>query len=55
MDELKAQISSLESSVKEAEEAIKQVKKKADNLEQRPLSVDQAFMNSFNNLNGWRQ
>lgn len=55
MDELKAQISSLETSVKEAEEAIQQVKKKADNLENRPMSVDQAFMNSFNNLNGWRQ
>ena len=55
MDELKSQISSLETSVKEAEEAIKQVKKKADNSENRPMSVDQAFMNSFNNLNGWRQ
>lgn len=55
MDELKSQISSLENSVKDAEEAIKQVKKKADNLENRPMSIDHAFLNSFNNHNGWRQ
>jgi len=55
IDELKEQISSLEGSVKEAEESIKKVKIQAENLEKRNnVSVDQQFLSNFNKMNGWR-
>lgn len=55
IDELKSQISSLEGSVKDAEESIRKVKQQAENLEKRNnMSVDQQFLANFNKMNGWR-
>ena len=56
IDDLKSQISSLENSVKDAEEAIKSVKKQAERIETKSnMTFDQQFMRQFNAMNGWKQ
>ena len=54
IDDLKTQISSLEGSVKEAEQAINKVKKQADELERtQTLTIDQMFLNNYNSAKGF--
>ena len=54
IDDLKAQIDSLEGSVKEAEVAINKVKKQADELERtQTLSIDQMFLANYNTAQGY--
>jgi len=56
IDDLKAQISSLEGTIKGAEEAIKSVKKKTEALERKSTpTVDEMFMADFNRLDGWNR
>lgn len=54
IDDLKAQIASLEGTIKDAEDAIKTVKKKTEELERKSApTVDEVFMADFNRMNGW--
>ena len=55
IDELKTQIASLENSMKDAEESIKKVKKQAESMEKKnKLTLDQQFLATYNNMNGWK-
>ena len=53
IDSLNDEIASLKNTVKEAQEAIKTVEKKTEELSQ-PMSFDQKMLNSFNAMNGVR-
>jgi len=53
IDSLNDEIASLKSTVKQAEEAIKKVEKKTEELSQ-PMTFEQQLLNSFNSMNGVR-
>ena len=54
IDDLKSQISTLENSVKSAEEAINSVKKKAEQIERNQnIPIDQIFMHNYNRATGY--
>jgi len=53
IDALNDEIASLKSTVKQAEEAIKKVEKKTEELSQ-PMTFEQQLLNSFNSMNGVR-
>ena len=53
IDALNDEIASLKSTVKQAEEAIKKVEKKTEQLSQ-PMTFEQQLLNSFNSMNGVR-
>ena len=53
IDSLNDEIASLKSTVKQAEEAIKKVEKKTEELRQ-PMTFEQQLLNSFNSMNGVR-
>ena len=53
IDALNDEIASLKNTVKQAEEAIKKVEKKTEELSQ-PMTFEQQLLNSFNSMNGVR-
>ncbi len=53
IDSLNDEIALLKSTVKQAEEAIKKVEKKTEELRQ-PMTFEQQLLNSFNSMNGVR-
>lgn len=53
IDSLNDEIASLKTTVKQAEEAIKKVEKKTEELRQ-PMTFEQQLLNSFNSMNGVR-
>ena len=55
MDQLKTEISSLKDSIREAEDAIQNVKRSAESMIPPKMSVDDKFLAAYNLANNLRQ